>query len=205
MMSLHNSMHSSQMYTPGPAINFLTCFCDLPQKLHFTRSPPSPNFATSVPLVLLSAVPDAYPCDCFVDAMQPVPNPSGWSGTIRSLSGSGRPDGLDGHGVPGGDDLVDQTVGHRFLGGHDEVAVGVLRYPLHGLARVVSQHAIQEIAHAQDLLGLELDVAGLPLDPPERLVQEDPGVGQGEPLALGARPEQHRRRRGRLPEAERRE
>src|SRR5215469_2398186 len=47
MMSLHRSMHSSQMYTPGPAISFLTCFCDFPQKEHFTRSLDSPNLATT--------------------------------------------------------------------------------------------------------------------------------------------------------------
>jgi hypothetical protein len=34
------------MYTPGPAISFFTCFCDLPQKEHFNRSE-SPNFATA--------------------------------------------------------------------------------------------------------------------------------------------------------------
>src|SRR3954451_418817 len=33
MISLQRSMHSSQMYTPGPAISFLTWRCDLPQKL----------------------------------------------------------------------------------------------------------------------------------------------------------------------------
>ena len=33
MISLQRSMHSSQMYTPGPAISFLTCRWDLPQKL----------------------------------------------------------------------------------------------------------------------------------------------------------------------------
>src|SRR2546423_5287410 len=49
MISLQRSMHSSQMYTPGPAMSFFTCFCDLPQKEHFSRSPPSPNLATSVP------------------------------------------------------------------------------------------------------------------------------------------------------------
>src|SRR3954453_18270397 len=49
MISLHRSMHSSQMYTPGPAISFLTCFCDLPQKLHLSSSPVSPNFAMSPP------------------------------------------------------------------------------------------------------------------------------------------------------------
>src|SRR3954454_24824229 len=32
MISLQRSMPSSQMYTPGPAISFLTCRCDLPQK-----------------------------------------------------------------------------------------------------------------------------------------------------------------------------
>src|SRR3954449_5421574 len=32
MISLQRSMHSSQMYTPGPAMSFLTCLCDLPQK-----------------------------------------------------------------------------------------------------------------------------------------------------------------------------
>src|SRR3954471_16999802 len=32
MISLQRSMHSSQMYTPGPAISFFTCRCDLPQK-----------------------------------------------------------------------------------------------------------------------------------------------------------------------------
>src|SRR3954454_7040106 len=48
MISLQRSMHSSQMYTPGPAMSFLTCFCDLPQKEHFSRSPPSPIRATYV-------------------------------------------------------------------------------------------------------------------------------------------------------------
>src|SRR5688572_7442482 len=32
MISLQMSMHSLQTYTPGPAISFLTSFCDLPQK-----------------------------------------------------------------------------------------------------------------------------------------------------------------------------
>src|SRR6185312_793061 len=42
MISLHRSMHSSQMYTPGPAMSFLTCFWDFPQNEHFSRSAPSP-------------------------------------------------------------------------------------------------------------------------------------------------------------------
>src|SRR5690349_25081969 len=31
MISLQMSMHSLQMYTVGPAMSFLTSFCDLPQ------------------------------------------------------------------------------------------------------------------------------------------------------------------------------
>src|SRR3954452_1924317 len=50
MISLQRSMHSSQMYTPGPAMSFLTCFCDLPQNEHLSRSPPSPMRATEDPL-----------------------------------------------------------------------------------------------------------------------------------------------------------
>src|SRR6266576_4755618 len=38
MISLQRSMHSSQMYTPGPAMSFLTCRCDLPQKEHSSCS-----------------------------------------------------------------------------------------------------------------------------------------------------------------------
>src|SRR5258708_20224497 len=47
MISLQRSMHSSQMYTPGPAMSFLTCFWLFPQNEHFSRSPPSPNLATT--------------------------------------------------------------------------------------------------------------------------------------------------------------
>src|SRR6478736_4675807 len=58
MISLQRSMHSSQMYTPGPAMSFFTCFCDFPQKEHFSRSPPSPIRAT---YGLLPSWPDVVP------------------------------------------------------------------------------------------------------------------------------------------------
>src|ERR1700712_2974468 len=35
MISLHNSTHSSQMNTVGPAISLRTSCCDLPQKLQY--------------------------------------------------------------------------------------------------------------------------------------------------------------------------
>src|SRR6266513_1657777 len=48
MISLQRSMHSSQMYTPGPAISFLTWRCDLPQKLQ--RSCSLPSLARAIPV-----------------------------------------------------------------------------------------------------------------------------------------------------------
>src|SRR5919205_3154829 len=59
MISLQRSMHSSQMYTPGPAMSFLTCFWLFPQKEHLSRSPPSPMRAMSA---YLTSHP-ACPCD----------------------------------------------------------------------------------------------------------------------------------------------
>src|SRR4051812_16783870 len=106
-MSLHSSMHSSQMYTDGPAISFFTCFCDLPQKLHFTRSLPSPNLAIA------------------------------WSlPRSPAASGHAGRDGHGGE-LTGGEDVVDQAVVLGLGRGEDEVPVGVAVDPLDRLAGVV--------------------------------------------------------------------
>src|SRR4051812_21564367 len=56
MISLQRSMHSSQMYTPGPAMSFLTCLCDLPQKEQSSCS-----FESVGRAILLFPVPSASP------------------------------------------------------------------------------------------------------------------------------------------------
>ena len=89
------------------------------------------------------------------------------------------------------------------LRGHHEVAVGVLVDLLGFLAGVVGQELVELDPHPQDLLGRQLDVGGLAAGLAPRLVEQDPGVREGEALALRARREQHRRRRRRLPEADR--
>ena len=60
------------------------------------------------------------------------------------------------------------------------------------LAGVVHQDAVQLLAHAQDLPGLDVDVGGLALHAAQRLVDHDARVGQREALALGARGEEQR-------------
>src|ERR1041385_5713880 len=131
MISLHRSMHSSQMYTPGPAISFFTCFWLFPQKEHFSRSPPSPHLATDSP---------------------PRPCPAG------SAHSGGRGHRSE---LPVGEYLVDDAVFLALLGAHDEVAVRVLVDPLDRLAGGGGADLLQERPHAQDLLGLDLDVDGL--------------------------------------------
>src|SRR5680860_1062847 len=67
MISLQRSMHSSQMYTPGPAMSFLTCFWLFPQNEHFSRSPPSPIRATGD---------DSFDQAGGIRFLEPVSNPS---------------------------------------------------------------------------------------------------------------------------------
>src|SRR4051794_9840738 len=55
MISLQRSMHSSQMYTPGPAMSFLTCRCDLPQNEQSSCSFESVGLAISDPLLAARA------------------------------------------------------------------------------------------------------------------------------------------------------
>jgi hypothetical protein len=71
------------------------------------------------------------------------------------------------------------------------------------LAGVVREDVLEQVPHPQDLLGLDLDVGGLAAAAGVRLVHQDPGVGQREALALGARGEQHRGGRRGLAEADR--
>ncbi len=50
---------------------------------------------------------------------------------------------------------------------------------------MVDQDAVQLLPHPEDLPGLDVDVGGLPLHAAQRLVDQDPGVGEREALAFG--------------------
>src|SRR5437764_2433508 len=168
MISLQRSMHSSQMYTPGPAMSFFTCFCDLPQNEHFRRSE-SPNLAM----------------------ISPSPGPN----QAPILRGSRRGGSKFRLHFSRCEDLVDDAVLLGLLSRHDEVAVGVVLHLLDGLAGVLGEQLVQELAVPQDLLGLDLDVDGLALRAAVGLVDEHPRVRQREALAARAGRQQHRRRR----------
>src|SRR5690606_35032057 len=85
----------------------------------------------------------------------------------------------------------------------ERVALDVVAHLLRGLPGVVGERVLEPLAHAQDLLRVDLDVRGLSagaaLD--ARLVDHDAGVGQREALAGLAGGQQHGGGRCRLTEA----
>src|SRR5919106_6932166 len=96
MMSLQSSMHSSQMYTVGPAMSLRTSFWLLPQNEHF--SVPLPSRVRAM--------------------VAPTPAPTL---RVRHLGRQG--DGLA-HGLGrgfGGDHRVDDSIFPGLLGGHEKV------------------------------------------------------------------------------------
>src|SRR3954464_11882432 len=140
MISLQRSMHSSQIYTPGPAISFLTCFWLLPQKEHLSRSPPSPMRATRSPSLVNGPAGNAGtqglagPCRCPGMTVPPTSalralllrrttlllGVSRAAVTLRHPSGcavsptrSSPGPSADGGELAALDDLVDQAVLHR--------------------------------------------------------------------------------------------
>src|SRR3954451_18362543 len=190
MISLHRSMHSSQMYTPGPAISFLTCFCDFPQKEHFSRSPPSPMRATWT-----SSLSGADGRRCRSADQETGPPSSPLSHLYRQVARVAEGDGAACVGLlrrresgrlAGADDLVDQAVLHGFARCQDLVALDVLPDLLRVLPGVPGDHVLEQLTHPEDLPCLDLDVGRLALAPAGRLVDQDAGVLERESLALGA-------------------
>src|SRR3954453_22888031 len=137
MISLQRSMHSSQMYTPGPAISFLTCRCDFPQKLQ--RSCSFPSLARAIPV---SFYPD-------------------FRKTARAFVLS---DGLAAHGIAVGDDGIDQPVVPRLLRAEEEISLHVPLNLFLALAGVDGVDLLQAPLEADHLAALDLDVGALALE-----------------------------------------
>src|SRR5947208_9886167 len=130
-------MPSSQMYTPGPAISFLTWRCDLPQKLQ--RSCSLPSLARAIPVSF-------YP---------------EFRKTARATVLS---DSLDTHGIAVRDHRIDQPVFLRFLRTEEEIPLHVARNLLLALFGVQRVDLLQAPFEADHLAGLDLDVCALALE-----------------------------------------
>src|SRR3954447_20311447 len=100
----------------------------------------------------------------------------------------------DGCELPALDDLVDDPVLLGLGRGQDLVALDVQPDLLGRPAAVLGQRRLQQPAHPGDLRGLDLQVRHLTVDAlGSRLVDQDPRVRYGQPLAGRTRREQHRR------------
>src|SRR3954452_7792800 len=129
-------------------MSFFTCFCDLPQKEHFSRSE-SPNFAIS---------PGSPPVPPGYVRTPPVLGPGTGRRPLRILRASDRRRSEFRLDFSAREDLVDHTVLLGLLRGHDEVAVRVVADLLDRLARVLREDLVEELAVPQDLPRLDLDV-----------------------------------------------
>ncbi len=61
-----------------------------------------------------------------------------------------------------GKDIVHHPVGFGLFGGHVEIAVRILGDPLDGLAGMIGQDLIEDLAGADDFLSLDSIVRDLP-------------------------------------------
>src|SRR3954452_19698543 len=136
-------------------MSFLTCFCDFPQKEHFSRSPPSPMRATWT-----SSLSGADGRRCRSAYQETVPPCGPLSPLYRQFAHAA--EGNAGtcfellrrreHGrLAGAHDLVDQAVLHRLAGGEDLVALDVLTDLRRVLAAVPGDHVLEQLTHAEDL------------------------------------------------------
>src|ERR1700748_803331 len=81
------------------------------------------------------------------------------------------------------DHPIDQTVGECLLAGEVAVTLHVGVHSFDRLSGVPGVELIDPGPERQYLLGMDLDIAGLALETPRGLVDQDPTVRQRHPLA----------------------
>src|SRR5471030_2091957 len=182
MMSLHRSMHSSQMKTDGPAISFFTSCWLLPQNEQYSNFSPLEDFLSDMGLFSLGywlgracrySLAGGHVCSeekLLTASMLPEiktkrPNVSA-SGRFFSLTATDASSAVGQH-------FVDQTILCGLVGGQEAVAIRVFGDLLDRLARAFGHDAVQTMAQVQDFLGLDFDVRSHALRAAGRLVDHD--------------------------------
>src|SRR5262249_32406986 len=165
MISLHRSMHSSHMYTPGPAMSFLTCFWLLPQNEHFSRSPPSPMRATQILLCPGAAAArpggrSAAGVSCSVFCRRPSRDRLGASCCGFRTAAAGAPWAAEsswlgrpylGLALQGRQNLIYQPVLLGLFSGEELVPLHIASYLILVLAGVHGNNPLHSGAHPEDL------------------------------------------------------
>src|SRR5215469_271048 len=100
------------------------------------------------------------------------------------------------------DDLINHAVLLRLLRIHDVIAVDILFNAVDRLARVLRQQLVDRRPHAQNFLGVQIDVGGLaPESTHPRLVDQYPRIGKRKAFFGSAANQQNRRDRSCLTHA----
>src|SRR5215831_14620748 len=87
--------------------------------------------------------------------------------------------------IAAGDHAVDHAVLDGLIGLHDVIAIHILGDAVDRLAGSFRQHGIQDLAHAQDFAGVDVDVRRLTGQTLHGgLVDHDTRIRQAETLAL---------------------
>src|SRR3989344_3328354 len=166
MMSLHNSTHSSQTNTEGPAISLRTSCWLLPQKEQYRSFS---LFPSPLPVWLLSAIlKPHYRLRTFI-----VPARMRVSANVCKLSTPVLPIfylksiayPAESSPILGAlfDNRVNQAESLGFLPVHEIVTVGIVLDLIHGAASMVDHDLVQALAHAQDFAGMDIEVRCLAL------------------------------------------
>src|ERR1700743_2947117 len=83
---------------------------------------------------------------------------------------------------------IDDAILDRLLRAHNVVPINVTRNAVDGLATAIRQNLVQNLAHAEDLFGVYIEIRRLSRQALHRgLGDHDAGVWQTEPLALFSR------------------
>jgi len=93
------------------------------------------------------------------------------------------------------EDRVDQPIRLGLFRAHEAIAIHIAFDRFDRLSGVQGIERVHLRAQIQDLARLDLDVSGGALRPAGRLVNHDPRMGQGAPLALGSGRKQERAHR----------
>ena len=76
------------------------------------------------------------------------------------------------------------TIASGIIARHKVIALRVFLDPGQRLSGMKCQQLVELLFHAQDFLGMDMNVRRLSLKPAQWLVNHDPGMGQGKAFSL---------------------
>jgi hypothetical protein len=83
-------------------------------------------------------------------------------------------------------DSIHQSIFNRCFSRHEKIPVSILGDALYRLPCMQGKDIVQGFPDAQNFPGMNFDIHSLPFGTPQRLVNHDPGIGEGKTLPFGS-------------------